>query len=369
MKKFLLITIIVLMISGMLASCNTNISTGTNSNINNEVDERSDTGSNGDSDTSNDSNTDTNIIVGLYEKYGNKVYFANEGKDIYYPEIREYEKVSNCFDIPKDANGLKKVGAYLKFIKSYEDLLTYIIPVEFDSSIFDLNYVVCVKQFFYDDAHKKRLIGYYDLACSDGKYIISLDYYKSVDQVPHAQTADPYELTTYITVPKNSVVFTEYLQQITVNGRNDIEDEIYVDNDGYMDFVEDDGKQIAITTNPPSLFYITHNVSIVLPENPTAWIVEKGSMLEKSYSLEYYNKYNEINFRAILYLPNEPKYDFIITEKVIKNGNLYLTVENYTQYTNEYLNKNDVKFYDLYIQDTSELAENFDVYILVKTVK
>ena len=71
----------------------------------------------------------------------------------------------------------------------------------------------------------------------------------------------------------------------------------------------------------------------------------------------------------MLYLPNEPKYDFIITEKEIKNGNLYLTVEQYSQYTNDYLSINDVKFYDLYIQDTSELAENFDVYILVKTVK
>ena len=54
---------------------------------------------------------------------------------------------------------------------------------------------------------------------------------------------------------------------------------------------------------------------------------------------------------------------------MIKNGNLYLTVEEYMQYTNEYLNENDVKFYDLYIQDTSELVDNFDVYVLVKTIK
>ena len=59
----------------------------------------------------------------------------------------------------------------------------------------------------------------------------------------------------------------------------------------------------------------------------------------------------------------------MITEKEIKNGNLYVTVEEYSQYTNEYLIENDVKFYDLYIQDTSELVDNFDVYILVKTIK
>ena len=38
-------------------------------------------------------------------------------------------------------------------------------------------------------------------------------------------------------------------------------------------------------------------------------------------------------------------------------------------YVIEYLNENDVKFYDLYIQDTSELVDNFDVYVLVKTIK
>ena len=68
-------------------------------------------------------------------------------------------------------------------------------------------------------------------------------------------------------------------------------------------------------------------------------------------------------------MPEEPKYDFIITEKTIKNGNLYLTVEEYMQYTNEYLNENDVKFYDLYIQDTSGLVDGFNIYVLIKTIK
>ena len=156
-----------------------------------------------------------------------------------------------------------------------------------------------------------------------------------------------------------------------MNGRNDIEDEIYVDNsDGLIqDPVENDGEQINVSVNKTSHYYITYNASATLPEDPTSWVIEKGSELEKSYGFEYYNKYSEMNFKVILYLPNEPKCDFIITEKEIKNGNLYLTIEEYTQYTNEYLNQNDVKFYDLYIQDTSELVDNFDVYLLIKTIK
>ena len=347
MKKTLSIFLIMLVIIGMFASCNVN-------------EEPTNTDTNSDN-TSSDTGTDTSVNANLHEKYGNKVYFAIEEKDIYYSEIREYEKVSNCFDIPKDAEGLKKIGTYLKFIETYDELLTYIVPAELDSSIFDSNYVACVKLFFYDDAHKIRLIGYYDLACSDGKYNISLDYYKSEDQVPHEQEAKSYEYTTYIIVPKNSVEYSEQLQQITVNGRNDImEDECYVD---------DDGNAVPIPDKKPSHGYITHNASAPLPERTTVWVVEKGSELEKSYGLEYPNKYSEINFRVILYLPNEPKCDFMITEKEIKNGNLYVTVEEYSQYTNEYLIENDVKFYDLYIQDTSELVDNFDVYILVKTIK
>lgn len=360
MKKMLSIFLIMLVIIGMFASCNVS-EEHTNANTNDN--------------TSTDATNDTDISVDnsteLYEKHGNKVYIECVEKDLYYPEIREYEEVSNCFDIPLNENGTKKVGAYLRFIATYEDLLTYIIPAELDSSIFDSNYIVCVKQFFYDDGHEKRLIGYYELNFSDDKYNICLDYYKSVDQAPHDQVAISYEYTSFIIVPKNSVEYTEQLRQVTVNGRNDIEDEIYVDNsDGLIqDPVENDGEQINVSVNKTSHYYITYNASATLPEDPTSWVIEKGSELAKSYGFEYYNKYSEMNFKVILYLPNEPKCDFIITEKEIKNGNLYLTIEEYTQYTNEYLNQNDVKFYDLYIQDTSELVDNFDVYLLIKTIK
>ena len=94
MKKTLSIFLIMLVIIGMFASCNVN-------------EEPTNTDTNSDN-TSSDTGTDTSVNANLHEKYGNKVYFAIEEKDIYYSEIREYEKVSNCFDIPKDAEGLKK---------------------------------------------------------------------------------------------------------------------------------------------------------------------------------------------------------------------------------------------------------------------
>ena len=283
----------------------------------------------------------------LSEKSGNQVYFAFEEKKEYYTEIKNHVEISECFEIPKDENGHKKAGAYLKFISTYDELLTYIEAPDLDSSIFGSNYVVCIKQFFYDGIHEKRLIGYYELNFSNDKYNICLDYYKSVDQVSYNEVVLSYEYTNFIVVPKNSVKYTEHLQQVTVNGEDDISNK-------EMEF--DFGQ---------SHYYITHNTNATLPKNPTSWVIKEGSELEKSYGLEYCDKYSETEYRVVLYLPSEPECDFIITEKEIKNGNLYLTVEAYTEYTNDYLNKNDVKFYDLYIQDSSELSENYDVFITI----
>ena len=361
MKKVLLNQFIVLVIVGMLASCNVpyeNVSTGTGSSVETGTSLIPDTGTNSSTDTGSGLVPDNEADDNLKEKYGNRVYFSfEESQKTYYLEIRDYTEVSDCFEIPLAEDGTKKVGAYLKFIATYEDLSTYITPTEFDSSLFDLNYVVCIKQFFYDDAHEKRLIGYYDLNYRNSKYDICLDYYKSEDQVPHEQESKPYEFTTYIIVPKESVEYTEQLQQITVNGMNDIEDELHADEEG----------SIISDYDEFSHSYIKHKKEIILSENPVSWVVKKGSSLEKQLELERDQFFNS-EYNVILYLPNEPEHDFIITEKEIKNGNLYLTIEEYTQYTNEYLNKNDVKFYDLLIPNSEMLSDNFDVYILVESV-
>ena len=169
----------------------------------------------------------------------------------------------------------------------------------------------------------------------------------------------PYEYVSYVVVSKSSIKYSEQIVQISVNGKYALKDEIFIDEDGQPNVKEEEATH----------YYITHNTKATLPENPTSWVIKKGSSLENSYGLEYYNKHSETVYRVVLYLPNEPECDFMITEKEIKNGNLYITVEAYTEYTNEYLNKNDVKFYDLYVQDTSELVDNFDVYVLVKTIK
>lgn len=309
------------------------------------------TDSNDDTQTSISTNTNTDIVEPLlpYEKYGNKVYFAFEEKDIYYSEIENYEEIESCFEIPLDNDGHKKSGAYMKIIGSYDELSTYIASSEIDASIFNSSYVVCVKQFFYDVRNEKRLIGYYRLELNGNEYSILLDYYRTVEQALNEQDLRPYEYTNYIIVPKSCIEYTDQIQQIKVNEKNDI---------------EFDGKE-----EYQSHGYISFNEGKGLPENPTSWIVKKGSEIEKQYGFEYPDKYSGVEYRVVLYLPNEPSCDFMITEKEIKNGNLYLTVEKYLQYTNEYLNKNDVKFYDLHIEDSSELSENYDVYILVKIVK
>ena len=358
MKKLLSIILALLMLVGILASCG---------NYESPDENPDDTGSNDettggeDSELENDPEnkpSEENTPV-LSEKSGNQVYFAFEEKKDYYTEIKDYVEITDCFEIPKDENGYKKTGAYLKVISTYDELLTYIEAPNLDSSIFNSSYVLCIKQFFYDGVHSKRLIGYYDLKLNDGKYDISLDYYRSNEQKDYIQPMIPYEYVSYVVVSKSSIKYSEQIVQISVNGKYALKDEIFIDEDGQPNVKEEEATH----------YYITHNTKATLPENPTSWVIKKGSSLENSYGLEYYNKHSETVYRVVLYLPNEPECDFMITEKEIKNGNLYITVEAYTEYTNEYLNKNDVKFYDLYVQDTSELVDNFDVYVLVKTIK
>ncbi|MBQ7761381.1 MAG: hypothetical protein IJ400_04925 [Clostridia bacterium] len=340
MKKVFLMALVMFVLAGVLVSCNanhksSNIETGTESY---PGEDSVNSGSNLENDPQKD--------IMLSEKSGNKVYFSVEKKDIYYPEIRNYEQVASCFEIPKDDNGGLMLGAYLKVIGTYEELLTYITPVDFDAKIFNSNYVVCVKQSFFDGRHAKRLIGYYALELNDGEYDISLDYYRSEEKTLYDLPAVMYQYINYIIVPKSTIEYSEQVQQIIVNGRNDI------------------GDEHSIKANEQSHSYITHNVNVALPENPTSWVIESDSKFESSYGLEH----GEVKYRVVLYLPDEPSCDFMIKEKKIKNGNLYLTIEAYRQYTNKYLNKNDVKFYDLCIEDSSELTENYDVYILIKEV-
>ena len=353
MKKIVLSMLAFLTICVLLVSCNDNsgdtgLSTDTSAGVSINVD-----GTN---------NTDTKVegegSILPYEKYGNKVYFAFEKKDIYYSEIMQYEFVSECFKMPMNEEG----GAYFKVISTYEELLTYITPMDFDPDTFKSNYVICVRQYYYDGGNAFRLVGYYGLELKDGKYDISLDYYRTEDQMPHDQYCGPQRYTNYIIVPKDSIEYSDQVQQITVNGENHIGEKST--DTGDEDVPPNDEEPYD---KDQSHYFFMHDEKATLPKNPTSWVIEKGSELEESYGLQYsFASGTEQNYRVVLYLPNEPERDFLITEKEIKNGNLYLTVEKYSLFTNSYLERNNVKFYDLYIEDSSELSDNYDVYVLVK---
>ena len=371
MKKVSMILLLFLVICLILPSCNSidsvEISNDSKTDINSNAD------ISGSSDASN--GTDIDIIEPLapYEKYGHKVYLALEGKKTNYyvnvTEIREkqeddklldeeinYDKKFASMEFPKDEK------SYVMFIQTYEELLNYIASPNVDETIFEKNYVICIKEFFWaGDAWKENFnsLGYYDFGFKNGKYEISVDRYYSVEGIDFTLELITGTRFIFLAVPKADLDLAEGLYELVVN-----EYPINNKHNGIS------GQQMGEPTPPATNthWYVENNSKVSLPENPTAWVVQKNSNLEKQLGLDR-SGCGELEYRVILYLPIEPKYDFIITEKVIKNGNLYLTVEEYTQYTNEYLNKNDVKFYDLYIQDTSDIADNFDVYILVKTVK
>ena len=328
----------------------TDTSSDTNTSTSTETNSETETNTDTSSDTNTNTSTDTDVEVEQSEKQANQVYFSYEKKENnYYPEIRYYEEIKECFEIPKDI----KKGAYLKFIDSYEELQSYISTYDLVEDVFTNNYVVCVRQFFYGYENEKKLIGYYDLESSNDEYSISLDHYESIEILYRSSISAPNYHTTYIIVPKTDIVYSDQIEKISVNGKESLTDE-----------------EQAFDKSVDFHWYVENSeTSYTLPKNPTSWVVNTDSELQRKLGLNFDYIYNLENpYRVILYLPNEPECDFLITKKEIKNGDLYLTVEKYAQHTNEYLENNDVLFYDLYIEDTSLLSENYNVFISIENV-
>lgn len=359
MKKLILMLFFVIMLIGILPSCSIyNTNTDTNTLKDSQV------------EISTDSNSDTNSNIGkpnlLCEKNGDKVYFSIEKEDKYYFEINDYEEISNCFEIPKDENGVFQKGAFLKFIDSYDELKKYIIPANFDASIFDDNYVICVKQSFMDDRYVQRFVGYYNLEKNNGKYQVFLDHYVSHDEALVDLVLLLNIYTNYIVVPKATIEYSDQVQKIKVNGKEIISTSIFEDNGEYIEDINE-----FLYGIPSYMRFIDYDTKSDLPKNAESWVVKVGSELEKQYGFKYRDNNSGRDYRIILYLPTEPICDFQILEKETKNGDLYLTVGFYMNYTNNYLDENNVHFYDLYVHENaiSQLSENYNVYINIKLMK
>ncbi len=364
MKKIISIVLLMLILICLLASCSIyNTNTDTNTLKDSQVDIGTDS-------TNTDSNSDTssNIVKPnlLCEKYGDKVYFSIEENDKYYYEIKDYEQVTDCFEIPKDEGGTFKVGAYLKFINSYDELIKYIIPTNLDASIFDDNYVICVKQCFMDGRYAQRFVGYYDLEKIDGEYQIFLDHYVSNDKAVVDLELFTNVYINYIVVPKATIENSDQVQKIKVNGKEKISTSIFDDNGEDIEDINE-----FLYGIPSYMRFVEHDTKSDLPKNAESWVVKAGSELEKQYGLKYDDNYSGRDFRIILYLPTEPTCDFQILEKETKNGDLYLTVGFYMKYTNNYLDENNVYFYDLYVHENtiSQLSENYNVFINIRMMK
>ena len=368
MKKLLSIILVILVLTTLLASCGTPVNTNTETDTNTESNVNTD---NTNTDTSTDSNINTdnantdlndntnidNVEPILCEKYGNNVYFTFEEKENnYYPVIKNYKETETSIEFPKDYD-----KSYMKIISTYEELSTYISSSTINKTMFKTNYVICLKMSFcggsswLEDCFKS--LGYYSLQLNNEKYEISLDFYYSSKEGEFVDEAMYIADTAYLIVPKNEINFVEGIHEIVVN-----ENPINGEHNGMSSLT-----QIGDTTPPftNTHWFVSYEGNAILPNKASSWVVKTGSGLEKEIGI---NSSDDYEYRMILYLPNEPTCDFVITEKEIKDGNLYLTAEAYTQHENEYMIKNDVKFYDLYIKDTSLLNKNYNVYITVKKV-
>ena len=195
-------------------------------------------------------------------------------------------------------------------------------------------------------------LGYYNLALENGEYSISNDVYRSDANSFHYDISyGPVTRFELVIIPKDVISYVDGVQKIAIN-KNEI--------------------------TRTSYWSMGNGENVEFPQDVSSWVLKPELGLYEKYGLNigdapfadlYMNYLYELqNERLIFYLPNEPTCDCIVSKAEIKNGDLYLTVEAYTNEVNTYLRDNEVYFYDLIIEDTSLLSDNYNVYITVNKV-
>ena len=353
MKKIISTILVVLMLFGVLMSCNVpdeNVSTGTGSSVETGTSLISDTGTNSSADTGSGLVPDTDTSMGTEpgttlapdeeeeepKKIAGAVYIACIEEDTYYlPEIRDFVEKN---EIAKDPYKLSKT--YIEIIDSYEELQEIIIA-DVDESIFADNYVIRVRHNYWDGLYETiEIVGYTDISLVNGTYNLEIDCFRNVVEPGfYPEIAEQCVYYNYLVVPKSKIEHFDGIKNATVNGKENV---------GNYDFSN---------TFP---HWYARNSGVELLEEPMSW-VDKNPYRENEPFGSSYPEY-----RVVLYFPEAIECKYRITERRIENGNLYLTFEEYKGNKREYPKESEIC--DLLMGDCyEELADNYIVYVKIKS--
>ena len=335
MKRLFLIAALTILCILVFCSCSSNeedYSENINSNFCSSAEDKNEqnsTNAKDDNSTLDSSTVDKNEEAQNDVEINEIVLTTDDVENVYYPIIQnavfnsEYVEFYNI------------EGCYFQIISSYEEYNKIInSPSNVDPLVFEENYVLCIS--------RAAGIGYYDFEYLNGRYSISVDSYYPYGQ-SGAQSEPEFIFTSqsvdFVVIPKTECECFDGFREITVN---------------------------KVEKSRVSLEFGEHDSNVALPEKLQAW--KMNEFLAKKYGLTFDIAKNDYANSILIFLPQNPTSDFLITQSRTENGKLYLTVEKYTDYQNSYLKSNAVKFYLLRDIDSEALDENFSVYVTVKAV-
>ena len=213
-------------------------------------------------------------------------------------------------------------------------MLQYFNTNEVTEETFENNYIMVLHRHYYDTFYGEREKAFRNLKYENGEYSITLDWFYEPGERNYPEWVQEYFKYNYLIIPKNKIDYIEGIQNITVN-YNEIKQK-------RIDLINSDND------------YPT-------PEQNSAYVVNKDSIELYEYGLSkfYFTKANSV----LLYLDNIPEKEFIVTEKEIVGGNLYLTLHTFDHIEKDYYTS-EIHFYKINV-DTTQLNDNFKVYVVI----
>lgn len=208
--KRILILLLALILCLAFVACNVPDDSDINTESELDTSDKTDLGTDFNSDINDDSDLDAQINI------------ATMLNKEYYTQISTKDREYLGTDFPSE------YGEYYKVVKTYDKLKGLVSNVDsIDSSIFDDNYVVILKQHYSNIGHGGAYIGFRSAKLFKDNPSITWDYIFYSNR-PYPESIVELDRFSYIIVPKDCVSFEE---DGTVKELNIVKDERY-----YYDF-------------------------------------------------------------------------------------------------------------------------------------
>ncbi len=356
MKRFIAILLTALMLTLLLSSCATPVNTDTQavdcdteitetdtesddsstedtdtqSDTSIETDTQSDTNTETEADSNqknDDSSTDTSVSEDkennnvITDSLANVTVVSKEHN--YYTTLNEMEYKGE--DFPNER------GTYIKLIKTIEEFKTCFECENVEKTVFENNYILALKIHEDITLYSYKMIGCHNLEYEDGEYQISLDYYRQVGgdnekSRIYPDYAEEINVVKFFVLPKTEINAFDNVQNVKINKN-------------------------LIDNTFSSRSYAKHYGCSDAPKSSTAWFITEEN---RTNLIELFNLYHNIQKGDLLvYFPFEMRGDISLIKAEMNGSILNVVFENYTHVENEYVEKNDARYF---------LIDNFQAY-------